>query len=356
MSLKAFYKGKRVLVTGHTGFKGSWLVQWLDKMDSEICAISLEPAEDNHFERLNLDIESHYLNINDAQKIDEVISAFKPEIVFHLAAQALVQYSYKNPVETYQTNVIGTMNVYEACRRVGSVKSIVSITTDKCYENMEWEWGYRENDRLGGHDPYSSSKACTEIMTSSYIRSFFNLDNYGKDHNTLITTVRAGNVIGGGDWAENRIIPDIVRATVKNEAVEIRNPSAVRPWQHVLEPLLGYLKLGALLYEGKKEFATSWNFGPSADSTLTVLELTEIFQKYWEDVRFNLHKSNEFRHEANLLMLDCSKARKFLKWGEMLGAEKTIEWTVEWYKEFYKNGKIITHHQIDEFMSQYGIS
>lgn len=255
------YKGVKVLVTGHTGFKGSWLTLWLNQLGANVSGISLGPVSElNHFDLLDLEVENYFLDINNAKALDEAFEKIKPDIVFHLAAQALVRYSYENPIETYQTNVIGTLNVLEASRKQ-SVKSVVCITTDKCYENKEWVWGYREIDPIGGHDPYSSSKGCAELLISSYRNSFFHLDNYGKTHSTLIASARAGNVIGGGDCAQDRLLPDIVKSSANNDKLQIRNLNSIRPWQHVLDPLYGYLLLGAKLLEGDKKFADSWNFG-----------------------------------------------------------------------------------------------
>ena len=261
---RGVYKGKKVLVTGHTGFKGSWLSLWLIKLGAKVIGYALEPpTNSNHFELLNLDMVSIIGDIRDRDRLNAIFKKYKPEVVFHLAAQPLVRYSYINPVETFETNVMGTINVFEACRITESVKAIVNITSDKCYENKEWIWGYRESDPLGGYDPYSASKGCAELVTSSYRKSFFNPEDYSKKHNTLLASARSGNVIGGGDWGKDRLIPDIVRAISKNEKLYIRNPKATRPWQHVLEPLSGYLFLGQMLLEGKTEFADAWNFGPN---------------------------------------------------------------------------------------------
>ena len=270
------YKGKKVLLTGHTGFKGSWLALWLHKMGADVVGIALPaPTSPNHLELLNLNITSEMIDIRDAKAINKAFQKHQPEIVFHLAAQPLVRYSYENPHETFETNVMGTINIYEAVRNCSSVEVIVNITSDKCYDNKEWIWGYRENDAMGGYDPYSASKGCAELVTASYRNSFFNLDSYGKSHNVLLASCRAGNVIGGGDWADDRLIPDIMRAVDKNETVTIRSPHATRPWQHVLEPLSGYLLVGQKLLEGKKEFADGWNFGPSDEGSISVKEVVE---------------------------------------------------------------------------------
>ena len=275
------YNNKTVLVTGHTGFKGSWLCFWLIQMGAKVIGYSLEPpTSPNHFELLNLDMVSVIGDIRDSDKLNAVFAQYQPEIVFHLAAQPLVRLSYKEPVETFETNVIGTLKVFEACRNTKSVRAIVNITSDKCYENKEWVWGYRENDPMGGYDPYSASKGCAELVTSSYRNSFFNVNEYGKSHNVLLASCRAGNVIGGGDWAKDRLMTDIMVAVSEGKKVVIRNPRATMPWQHVLEPLSGYLMLGQKLFEGKKEFAQAWNFGPGEQGAITVKEVVENIKKY----------------------------------------------------------------------------
>ena len=275
------YNNKTVLVTGHTGFKGSWLCFWLIQMGAKVIGYSLEPpTSPNHFELLNLDMVSVIGDIRDSNRLNAVFAQYQPEIVFHLAAQPLVRLSYKEPVETFETNVIGTLKVFEACRNTKSVRAIVNITSDKCYENKEWVWGYRENDPMGGYDPYSASKGCAELVTSSYRNSFFNVNEYGKSHNVLLASCRAGNVIGGGDWAKDRLMTDIMVAVSEGKKVVIRNPRATMPWQHVLEPLSGYLMLGQKLLEGKKEFAQAWNFGPGEQGAITVKEVVENIKKY----------------------------------------------------------------------------
>ena len=348
---KQIYKNKTVFITGHTGFKGSWLAYWLSKMGANVIGYSLEPPTNpNHFELLNSDYVSIIADIRDKEFLQKEILKHKPEILFHLAAQPIVKQSYIDPVETFETNVIGTLNVLEACRKSNFVKVIINITSDKCYENKEWIWGYRESDPMGGYDPYSASKGCSEILTAAYRNSFFNLKDYGKKHNTLLASVRAGNVIGGGDWAPYRIVPDIIRAAVKGEKVEIRNPKATRPWQHVLEPLSGYLTLGWKLLEGEKEFASGWNFGPETKNNKPVSEIAKGSMKYWKDIKITESKNFDDVHEANLLMLDCSKAIKFLKWKPIWDFSETLKKTIEWYKAFYKSKAIITDDDLNSYI------
>lgn len=347
------YSGKKVLVTGHTGFKGSWLVYWLRQMGADVIGYSLEaPSTPNHISLLNLDITSIIGDIRDLDQLNRTFKAYQPEIVFHLAAQPLVRLSYENPIETYETNVIGTLKVFEACRNCSSVKAIVNITSDKAYENREWIWGYRENDPMGGYDPYSSSKGCAELLASSYRNSYFNLANYGTSHNTLLASCRAGNVIGGGDWAQDRLITDIMIAVSKGEKVKIRNPYATRPWQHVLEPLSGYLHIGQKLLEGKKEFAEGWNFGPSDEGSITVEEVVKYIKQYWPAIEYELNLSEKHPHEANLLKLDCSKAHIKLKWRDVWDSATTFHKTTSWYKSFYEMDRtILTMDDLESYVN-----
>ena len=347
------YKGKNVLVTGHNGFKGTWLSIWLNQMGANVFGYSLEPTDElNHFEILNTEgIESQHADLRNLETLKSYIDKVKPEIVFHLAAQALVRPSYDDPIETYSTNIMGSLNVLEACRKSEDVKVIINVTSDKCYENNEWIWGYRENDKMGGYDPYSSSKGMMELMTASYRNSFFNLKDYKKKHHILLGSVRAGNVIGGGDWATDRLIPDIVKAASKGDHVIIRNPMATRPWQHVLEPLSGYLTLGWKLLEEKVEYADGWNFGPEMGSNLSVGEIGTLAQKVWSDVRIKIGENKDEHHEANLLMLDCSKANKILKWNAVWGIDDTIFKTVNWYKSYYLNNEILTKKDIQDYVN-----
>lgn len=348
------YKGKKVLITGHSGFKGSWLAKWLNMMGADVYGYSLPaPSEPNHLSWLiDLKIDNHSGDIRNYKTLSEYFAFVRPDIVFHLAAQALVRQSYVDPIETYSTNVMGTLNVLEACRKTESIKSIVVISSDKCYDNREWIWGYRENDPMGGFDPYSSSKGCTEILTNSYRNSYFNVNDFGKKHTVLLGSGRAGNVVGGGDWAADRLIPDIVRAASVNKSVFIRNPLATRPWQHVLEPLSGYLTLGWRLLEGKTEFADGWNFGPSVDSNLTVDEVVTASKKHWDKIQIEYSKNESDAHEANLLMLDCSKANKLLHWKPVWGIEDTITKTIHWYKDFYTSNAIKTSENIEQYVAK----
>ena len=345
------YKNKTVLVTGHTGFKGSWLVYWLNQMGAKVVGYSLEsPTTPNHIELLNLDINSIIGDIRDLDKLNQTFETYKPDIVFHLAAQPLVRLSYENPIETYETNVIGTLKVFEACRKT-NVKAIVNITSDKAYENKEWIWGYRENDPMGGYDPYSSSKGCADILASSYRNSYFNISEYKTKHNTLLATCRAGNVIGGGDWAKDRLITDIMISVSQGKKVSIRNPKATRPWEHVLEPLSGYLHIGQKLLEEKVEFAEAWNFGPSDEGSITVEEVVKNVKKHWNKIDYEINRDPNQLHEANLLKLDCSKAHILLKWKDVWDSETTFEKTVKWYKSYYEEDKnILTKDDLDSYV------
>ena len=347
------YQGRKVLLTGHTGFKGSWLAYWLQRLGAEVCGYALPaPTDPSHWNLLNLDMRSEVADIRDGQALGRVFQEFQPEMVFHLAAQPLVRASYRDPVETYSTNFMGTLNVFEACRKSESVRAIINVTSDKCYENREWARGYREEDAMGGHDPYSSSKGCSELLTASYRNSYFNNAAFGVKHQTLLASCRAGNVIGGGDWAEDRLIPDIMRAVAADKPVEIRNPAATRPWQHVLEPLGGYLLVGRRLLEGKAEYATGWNFGPAEEADLSVRQVVESIKRHWSRIDYRLAQAVDAPHEANLLKLDCTKARKQLNWHPVWDSEKTFEKTVGWYREFYESGVLATESDLTEYMKQ----
>jgi len=348
---KAAYHNRRVLITGHTGFKGSWLAVWLSQMGAKITGYSLQPpTQPNHFQLLDLDINSVNGDIRDLDKLKAVFREQQPEIVFHLAAQAIVRLSYRDPVETFTSNVMGTVNVLEAARSTETVRAIVNVTSDKCYENREWLWGYREVDALGGHDPYSASKGCCEIVTGCWRRSFFNPKDYGTSHQTLLASTRAGNVIGGGDWAPDRLIPDIVRAFHGNERVLIRNPQAIRPWQHVLEPLSGYLLLGQRLLEGRKEFAEAWNFGPPEEDAVTVEELANQTKRFWPEIDYEFRENSDGLHEAGTLRLDCSKARAGLRWKPVWDVGTAIQKTILWYRAFYESQRITSLEDIDAYI------
>ncbi|MDR1964164.1 MAG: CDP-glucose 4,6-dehydratase [Planctomycetaceae bacterium] len=336
------YHNKNVLLTGHTGFKGSWMSLWLEKLGAKVTGFSLsQPSEPFHFSLLRSGVRDERGDIGDYKSVEAVLRNTQPEIVFHFAAQPLVRRSYQDPIGTYRTNVLGSLNLLEACRNIGGIQAVVMITTDKCYENKEWVWGYRENDRLGGYDPYSSSKACCEIMTASFRNSY--------PSEMLIATCRAGNVIGGGDWAADRLIPDLIRAAAKNETTKIRMPGATRPWQHVLEPLSGYLLLGQYLLENKKTFADAWNFGPGTEGNRTVKKVTEIARSCWERINVDLVPDSAL-HEASNLMLDCSKAKRYLHWTPTWEIEQGIVKTIEWYKTFYETGNIISAQQLETFI------
>jgi CDP-glucose 4,6-dehydratase len=335
------YHNRKVLITGHTGFKGSWLALWLSQMGAHVTGYSLQPpTEPNHFQLLDLNINSVIADIREADKLKQVFVEQQPEIIFHLAAQAIVRRSYKDPVETFSSNVLGTVNVLEAARACSSVRAIVIVTSDKCYENKEWPWGYRENDALGGYDPYSASKGCAEIVTNCWRNSFFNPKDYNAKHSTLLASTRAGNVIGGGDWASDRLIPDIMRAVHQNEKVKIRNPKATRPWQHVLEPLSGYLLLGQKLLEGRKEFADAWNFGPSEEENVSVGEIVVQVKSVWPKIDYEIHQTPDQPHEAGLLHLDCSKARTKLRWIPAWTGNDAVVKTAQWYRAFYESNTI----------------
>ena len=331
-----FYSGKKVLVTGHTGFKGSWLSLWLETMGAEVIGYALEPYTDkDNFVLSNLsgrmtDIRG---DIRDRPALLEVFQLYRPEIVFHLAAQPLVRLSYDIPVDTYEVNLMGTLHVLEAISKTESVKVGIMITTDKCYENKEQIWGYRENEPMGGYDPYSSSKGAAEIAISSWRNSFFNPHNYAK-HGKAIASVRAGNVIGGGDWALDRIIPDCMRAIEANEPINIRNKQSVRPWQHVLEPLSGYLLLAEKMWNEPTTYCEGWNFGPDTESIATVWDVASmIIQRYGKGELKDCSGAKNL-HEANLLMLDISKAKFILGWKPRMNLQQCIDLTVDWYKRY----------------------
>lgn len=330
------YKDKVVLVTGHTGFKGSWLSIWLNELGAKVIGYSLYSAtpKDNfllaHLSERITDIRG---DIRDHKKLEDVFEKYRPEYVFHMAAQPLVRESYKNPVYTYEVNVLGTINILECIRSSKSTKVGIFVTTDKCYENKEQVWGYKETDALGGYDPYSSSKAACEIAINSWKQSFMNPNEY-KNHGKAIASVRAGNVIGGGDWSPDRIIPDCIRAIENNQEIKIRNPESIRPWQYVLEPLRGYLLLGQKLTEKPTEYSGAWNFGPNINSIESVWHIAEILIKYFGKGKLKDVSDKKQVHEASMLNLDISKAKFKLKWEPTLGLEEAIFYTVDWYKRY----------------------
>ena len=348
-----FWSGKRVLITGHTGFKGSWLSLWLQKLGAEVTGYALQPpTQPNMFEVAGVaeNMSSILGDIRDLASLTQAVKAARPDIVIHMAAQPLVRYSYANPVETYSTNVMGTVNLLEALRLTGNTRVIINVTTDKCYENKEWHWGYRENDALGGYDPYSSSKACSELVTAAYRNSFFNPDDFAR-HQTAVATVRAGNVIGGGDWAPDRLVPDAVRFIAAGTPVIIRSPHAIRPWQHVLEPLSGYLLLAERLYLQGTEFVGSWNFGPDSGEARSVAWMIDRFTSLWGgDASWKLDP-NPQPHEASYLKLDCSKATSELGWRTRWTLDDELKMTVEWYKLHLggEDMRSVTLQQIDSY-------
>ncbi|MBT9145439.1 MAG: CDP-glucose 4,6-dehydratase [candidate division WS2 bacterium] len=347
------YSGKRVLITGHTGFKGSWLSIWLHELGANVIGYALEPPTiPSLFEICGLDkrITSITGDIRDIRTLRGVFKKYQPEIIFHMAAQSLVRYSYKAPVETYETNIMGTVNLLEACRHTPSVRVIVNITSDKCYENREWVWGYREIDPMGGYDPYSSSKGCAELVTNAYLTSFFNPDSY-KGHSVSLASVRAGNVIGGGDWGEDRLIPDCIKALLENRQIIVRYPDAVRPWQHVLEPLFGYLLLAQHLYQDGPAFSGAWNFGPDDEDVKPVRWIVEYVTKMWGNNASWKLDTGKHPHEAHYLKLECSKAKSKLGWHPKWNLKVGLEKTIEWYKAYCNHQDMlnITINQIKSY-------
>lgn len=337
------YAGRRVLVTGHTGFKGSWLSLWLNALGAQVSGIALPPSTSpNHWRLLKLNIGSELFDIDDAARLNQAVEKQQPEIVFHLAAQPLVLAGYRDPLSTWRTNVMGTAHVLEACRNAESVRAVVVVTTDKCYESREWPWPYRESDSLGGNDPYSASKAAAELLTASYRRSFARPDQ-------LIASARAGNVIGGGDWSDDRLLPDAVRSFAEGKPLVIRNPRAIRPWQHVLESLSGYLLLGQRLLCGDASAADAWNFGPDLRGDASVASVLTHLQSHWP--RLNWASQSSEHHETSLLRLDASKARQQLGWRPIWDLEQTLKATAEWYSAYLESGKIISWQQLELYIA-----
>ena len=331
---QTFWQGKRVLITGHTGFKGGWLCLWLQSMGANVVGYALKPPTNpSLFEvaKVGQGMTSIIGDIRDLPHLQKVFAEHQPEIVIHMAAQPLVRYSYLEPVETYSTNVMGTVHLLEAVRHTASVKAVVNVTSDKCYENREWAWGYRENEAMGGHDPYSNSKGCAELVTAAYRNSYFPSEKY-QEHGVAIASGRAGNVIGGGDWAEDRLIPDMMRAIISNQPVSIRNPDSIRPWQHVLEPLSGYLLLAQKLYEEGSAFGEGWNFGPNDDDAKPVQWILDNLTKTWGDGASWKLDGGDHPHEAHYLKLDCSKAKMRLNWQPRWSLDKAIDQICVWHK------------------------
>lgn len=349
----AFWKDKKVFITGHTGFKGGWLSLWLASMGAKVTGYALAPdTTPNLFNVLAIDSlleKSHIADIRDLSSLQKAMSEAKPDVVIHMAAQPLVRYSYANPVETYATNVMGTVHVLESARSIDTLRATVIVTTDKCYENKEWTWGYRENEPMGGYDPYSNSKGCAELVTSAYRQSYFSKSNSTNN----VASARAGNVIGGGDWSKDRLIPDAIKAFEANKPLMIRNPLATRPWQHVLEPLSGYLILAQALYERGSDFASGWNFGPRDEDNRSVQEVINLLITGWCDVAKWQKESSEQPHEANLLKLDCSKARFQLGWLPQWNLETAMQKIVQWQKAYQakKNMQEVSLAQINQYIS-----
>lgn len=350
-----FFSGKKVFITGHTGFKGSWLSLLLHQLGADVYGYALNPpTHPSLYEEAKIDdlISSTIGDIRDFQKLKSTLDKIRPEIIIHMAAQPLVRLSYKDPIETYSTNVMGTVNLFEAIRQTTGVKVVINVTTDKCYENKEWHWGYRENEPMGGYDPYSNSKGCSELVTSSFRNSFFNANDYDK-HGVAMASARAGNVIGGGDWAVDRLIPDFLRAITKGEQLLIRSPYAIRPWQHILEPLNGYLTLAVKLFNEGSRYAEAWNFGPDDSDAKNVEWITKTICKLWADGVSYEYDANPHPHEANYLKLDCSKAKAELDWFPKWNIETTLKSIVDWNKAYLKGENIrkVTIKQISTYFN-----
>ncbi|MFH1657171.1 MAG: CDP-glucose 4,6-dehydratase [bacterium] len=353
--LQKFFNNKKVLITGHTGFKGSWLSRTLLNWNANVVGVALEPATvPDIFNLLDIknNITNYFVDIRNFKKVREIFGEEKPEMVFHLAAQPLVRDSYDDPLYTFETNIIGTANILQAIKETeGEVRSAIMVTTDKVYKSKNLKYSYKEEDRLGGHDPYSSSKVGAETVIDSYIKSFFNLQDYDKKHKTLIASVRSGNVIGGGDWSRDRIVPDVARSIFeRNEQIVIRNPDSTRPWQYVLDPLNGYLTLAEKLYKGEKDFSGAWNFGPNKENRLTVKELVEEIMEAVGKGSYVVRRNSD-KQETDYLSIDSNKAKNFLGWRPKIDLKKTIRLTFDWYENFYSKKNIIkiTDDQIESF-------
>lgn len=346
------YRGRKVLVTGHTGFKGSWLCLWLREIGADVVGYALPPpTEPSHFNLLNLDIESIFGDIRDLSALVKTVNRVNPVAVFHLAAQPLVRRSYREPVDTFTSNIIGTVNVLEACRSCDNVRAIISVTSDKVYENRESTIPYVEEDNLGGSDPYSSSKSCAELVTSSYRHSFFPPKDFGTKHHVLLASARAGNVIGGGDWAEDRLIPDAARAATRGETVVIRNPRSIRPWQHVLEPLAGYLALGQMLLEGRTTFAEAWNFGPDDEGNVEVGNIIDRLVHVWPAIRSEGDAGPAGPHETNILKLNSAKAQRKLGWRPVWDWEEAVDRAGNWYRRLHEGKSISSQVDLYDYVT-----
>jgi len=349
------FENKTVLVTGHTGFKGSWLSYWLSEIGSNVIGYSSSiMTEPSHYDILGLSTKINDIrgDVRDLHKLNEVFTSYKPDIVYHLAAQSLVRPSYRYPAETFTTNIVGTANVLECVRSHDFVTGIVNVTSDKCYENFEDDRAYAEDNRMGGYDPYSASKGAAELVANSYRSSFFNPLSYGERHNVLLASARAGNVIGGGDWSDNRLIPDMIKTAIKNEITSIRSPRSTRPWQHVLEPLSGYLLIGQRILEREVSISDSWNLGPLNNETLPVSDVVTLSSNAWNKIKYQFETIDETMHEAKLLRLDCTKANQNLNWSPVWDAKEAITKTIRWYQSFYEEDVCLTENQLLDYIDE----